>query len=66
MEKKTYKENFDELTSIIRDLERGDINIDDIIVSIKKASLLLEECKKALKEVDEDVDKITLELSNSN
>lgn len=66
MKTKTYTEKFEELTKIVKELERGDIAIDDMTLKIKQALELLEDCKAKLTEVNEDVNKIQEEILNND
>lgn len=64
MKTKTYSEKFEELTKIVKELERGDIAIDLMTEKINQALELLNECKDKLKTVNEDVQKIVEEISS--
>lgn len=66
METKNYTENFEELTKILKELERGDITIDNMTLKIQQALVLLDECKESLSKVNEDVNKIRKEINFAN
>jgi len=66
METKNYTENFEELTKIVKELERGDITIDNMTLKIQQALVLLDECKESLSKVNEDVNKIRKEINFAN
>ena len=66
METKNYTEKFEELTKIVKELERGDITIDNMTLKIQQALVLLDECKESLSKVDEDVNKIREEINFAN
>lgn len=66
METKNYTENFEELTKIVKELERGDITIDNMTLKIQQALVLLDECKESLSKVNEDVKKIREEINFAN
>lgn len=66
METKNYTENFEELTKIVKELERGDITIDNMTLKIQQALVLLDECKESLSKVNEDVNKIREEIKFAN
>jgi exodeoxyribonuclease VII small subunit len=66
MKTKTYSEKFEELTKIVKELERGDIAIDSMTEKITCALRLLDECKDKLKTVNEDVQKIIEEIASKN
>lgn len=57
-----YDEAFTELQQIVADLEDGEISVDDLSVKIKRASELIQLCKKKLTTTEEDVTKILKEL----
>jgi exodeoxyribonuclease VII small subunit len=67
MEKKTaqkYEDSFNELQQIVTELEDGEISVDELAVKIKRASELIDFCKKKLKNTEEDVAKILEELGD--
>jgi exodeoxyribonuclease VII small subunit len=66
MKEKTYTENFEALTKIVKELERGDIAIDSMTQKISLALELLEKCKASLQVVNEDVNKIMEEINIAN
>lgn len=57
-----YDDAFSELQQIVADLEDGEISVDDLSVKIKRASELIQLCKKKLTTTEEDVTKILKEL----
>ncbi len=57
-----YNEAFDELQKIVADLEDGEISVDDLALKIKRASELIQFCKKKLTTTEEDVSAILKEL----
>ena len=63
---KNYTEKFEELTKIVKELERGDITIDNMTLKIQQALVLLDECKESLSKVNEDVNKIREEIKFAN
>lgn len=52
-----YDEAFSELQQIVADLEDGEISVDDLSLKIKRASELIQLCKKKLTTTEEDVTK---------
>ena len=62
MKTETYTQKFEELTHIVKDLEKGDIAIDEMTEKIKIALGLIQDCKKSLNTVNEDVSKIIEEI----
>lgn len=61
----TKEENFEEklskLESMVNELEKGDINLDDAIDKYTKAMKLAKECSEKLKNAEENVNKILTE-----
>lgn len=57
-----YDDAFKELQQIVADLEDGEISVDDLSLKIKRASELIQLCKKKLTTTEEDVTKILKEL----
>ncbi len=66
MKTKDYTQKFEELTKIVKELEGGDIAIDDMTIKIQEALVLLDECKESLSNVNEDVNKIRDEINSAN
>lgn len=61
-EKLSYTKAFTELENIVRELEKGEISVDELSAKIKRASVLIRICKDKLTSTEEDVDKILEEL----
>ena len=53
-----YDEALQELQSIVRLLERKEINIDELANQVKKAQLLVDFCRKKLNDTEEEINKI--------
>lgn len=66
MKIETYTQKFEELSKIVKDLEKGDIAIDEMTEKIKKALVLIQDCKQSLNTVNEDVSKIIDEINIAN
>lgn len=66
MKTETYTKKFQDLSLIVKDLEKGDIPIDEMTEKIRKALVLIEDCKQSLTEVNDDVDKIIEEIHIAN
>ncbi|HOF97813.1 MAG TPA: exodeoxyribonuclease VII small subunit [Paludibacteraceae bacterium] len=61
--KPTYDEAIAELDKILAELENNsDINMDEIAQKVKRASELLQICKKQLHVLDENLEKLLSEL----
>ncbi len=57
-----YKEAYEELQTIIADIEDGQISVDELSEKVKRAALLIKICKQKLHSTEEDVNKILKEL----
>lgn len=57
-----YTEAFEELQQIVKDIEDGEINVDELSQKVKRASELIIICKNKLNSTEEDVNKILKEL----
>jgi len=58
MNKITYNDAFEELKTLIVDLERGEITVDELAAKVKRAALLIELCKKKLTATEEEVNRV--------
>ncbi len=57
-----YTEAFEELQTIVREIEEGEISIDDLSHKVKRAASLIKICKTKLTQTEEDVQAILREL----
>ena len=56
MEKpKNYQEAFEELQQLVRKMENAEISVDELAEMIKRATLLINICKKKLTDTEEEV-----------
>ena len=56
MEKqKTYQDAFEELQQLVRKMENVEIPVDELAEMIKRATLLINICKKKLTDTEEEV-----------
>ena len=62
MENTTYTAAFEELQQIVRDMEDGEITVDELAVKVKRAAELIKVCKQKLVSTEEDVNQILKEL----
>ena len=60
--KQTYTEAIEELESIITDIERGDVSVDELSEKVKRAAVLLKFCREKLASTENDVKKILEEM----
>ena len=61
-DKMNYTEAFEELQSIVAEIEDGEISVDELSEKVKRAALLIKICKAKLTSTEEDVNKILKEL----
>ena len=61
-EKETYNEAIEKLRTIVAEIERGELDIDELSRKVKEASSLIQLCKEKLFKADEEVKKILAEL----
>ena len=61
MESKTFEDKIRELEAIIKELEEGEVNLDDAIEKYTSAMKLAKECSLKLKNAEENVNKILTE-----
>ncbi|TXI83228.1 MAG: exodeoxyribonuclease VII small subunit [Crocinitomicaceae bacterium] len=59
-----YTAAFEELQEIVRDMEDGEITVDELALKVKRAAELIKICKNKLTSTEEDVNLILKELEN--
>ena len=64
--KYSYTEAFEELQSIVAEIESGDIPVDDLTEKINRASVLLTICKAKLTASEQEVEKLLQKLEVEN
>ncbi|CAN5410610.1 exodeoxyribonuclease VII small subunit [soil metagenome] len=57
-----YTDAFEELQTIVTEIEQGEISVDELSQKVKRASELIKICKLKLTTTEEDVNKILKEL----
>ncbi|MHA4843492.1 exodeoxyribonuclease VII small subunit [Flavitalea antarctica] len=60
-----YTDAFEELQSIVSEMEEGEISVDLLSEKVKRAALLINICKKKLAETEGDVSQILKELEDT-
>ncbi|MDR0363999.1 MAG: exodeoxyribonuclease VII small subunit [Bacteroidales bacterium] len=60
--KKSYQEAYDELVTIVKELEEDTVSIDQMSEKVKKAAELIRICKEKLKVTEQEVTEILQEL----
>ena len=53
----TYEESMNRIEQIVRQIESGDMNVDDLATNLKEAQQLIKNCKERLTQVEADVNK---------
>jgi len=61
-----YTDAFEELQTIVTEIEQGEISVDELSEKVKRASYLIRICKTKLHSTEEDVNKILKDLDSSN
>lgn len=59
--KKTFEESLQELENIVKELESGNVNLDDAINKYSEAMKLVKVCEEKIKNAEEMVTKIVKE-----
>ena len=62
MTEQKYTEAFEELQEIVSDMEDGNISVDELAEKVKRATVLIRDCKAKLSATEGDVQKILKEL----
>jgi len=58
----TYSEAFEELQTIVREIEEGEISVDQLSEKVKRAAALIAICREKLSATEEDVSQILKDL----
>jgi exodeoxyribonuclease VII small subunit len=58
----SYSEAFEELQQIVKDMEEGEITVDELSTKVKRAATLISICKEKLTSTEENVTQILKEL----
>lgn len=62
MDSTNYQLAFEELKTIVAEIEQGEISVDQLSEKVKRATQLIIICKAKLTATEEDVNKILKEL----
>ena len=60
-----YADAFQELQTIVAEIENGQISVDELSQKVKRASQLIKFCKMKLATTEEDVNKILKEIDTA-
>ena len=61
-QKLSFNQAVAELESILKHIESGDIDLDDLTGKVKRASELIDLCNKKLKNTEEELEKIVRDI----
>ena len=61
-EKETYSKLIERLRAIVANIEKDELDVDELSEKVKEASRLIQLCKEKLYKADEEVKKILEEL----
>jgi exodeoxyribonuclease VII small subunit len=64
-ENENYTKAFEELQTIVAEIEQGEISVDELSEKVKRAAQLIKICKLKLTTTEEDVNRILKELDSS-
>ena len=65
MSELNYTKAFEELQTIVAEMENGKISVDDLAIKVKRASELIKICKNKLSETEGDVQNILSDLDEN-
>ena len=60
--KLTYEEAFEQLQSILKKIESGELNVDQLTTQVKEAAGLIKFCKSKLFETETEIENILKDL----
>ena len=65
-ESENYTKAFEELQTIVSEIDQGEISVDELSEKVKRAAQLIKICKLKLTTTEEDVNRILKELDTSS
>ncbi len=54
----SYSEAISEIEEILRNIESGELDVDDLTDHVKRVAVLLDICKKKLKTTEKEIQKV--------
>jgi exodeoxyribonuclease VII small subunit len=63
-EKSSYEEQLIELEEIIKDIEDENISVDELSTKVKRAAVLIKNCRAVLSSTEKDVENILKDLED--
>lgn len=61
----TYKQAIEEVEQLVRDIESGTLDLDELIKKVERATALIVYCKEKLKKSESNLDKIIKTLDKA-
>ncbi len=61
-----YEEAFNELQEIVNEIENGTISVDVLSEKVKRASILIQLCRKKLEGTEKEVNELLKGIEKSN
>lgn len=62
----TYTDAFEELQTIVSEIEQGEISVDELSEKVKRATVLIRACQAKLTATEVEVNQILAGLSNDS
>lgn len=63
--KLSYKKAVSELEAIVKEIEREDVDVDNLIEKVKRATFLINYCKEKLRDTEAEVKKVLSSLEGN-
>ncbi|MBN2681197.1 MAG: exodeoxyribonuclease VII small subunit [Bacteroidales bacterium] len=60
----TYKEAYEEMEQLIRNIESNEYDVDELTEIVKKVNSLILVCKDKLRKTEEEIEKIISEIED--
>lgn len=61
----SYKQAIEELEQIVREIESGDLDLDDLLEKVDRATWLISYCKAKLKHSESQLNKLLKKLEDN-
>lgn len=61
----TYKQAIEELEEIVREIESGELDLDDLLKKVDRAAVLITFCKEKLKNSEVKFNEVIKKLENN-
>ena len=60
----TYKEAITEIEEILAQIEKNELDVDELSEKVKRVSLLINSCKEKLRNTEQEIENILKEMDN--